>query len=98
MTMVETIKIEHNYTDRLIIEKTNEKYLYSKQNDKYGIEYENSIVTKSYVNLGIKPINDPNIVTDVIFIIIKMTSVTILLNKWMKVYIKLFLFLLIIIK
>ena len=61
--MVETIKIEHNYTDRLIIEKTNEKYLYSKQNDKYGIEYENSIVTKSCVNLGVKSINDPNIYT-----------------------------------
>ena len=50
-----------NYTDRLIIEKTEEKYFDGKQNEKYEIDFENSIFTKSCVNLCIKSINDPNI-------------------------------------
>ena len=52
-----------NYIDKLIIEKTEEKYLHGKPNDKYGIEFENSIITKSCVNLCVKSINDPNIYT-----------------------------------
>lgn len=52
-----------NYIDELIIEKTEEKYLHGKPNDKYGIEFENSIITKSCVNLCLRSINDPNIYT-----------------------------------
>ena len=52
-----------NYIDKLIIEKTEEKYLHGKPNDKYGIEFENSIITKSCVNLCLRSINDPNIYT-----------------------------------
>ena len=49
------------YSNKLIVKKTNKRESASKENKNYGIEYENSICTKSCVFLKIKSINDINI-------------------------------------
>ena len=50
-----------NYIDKLMIEKTSEKSNDNIQNNTYGTYFENSINTKSCVNLNIKSINDRNV-------------------------------------
>ena len=55
--------IKMNYTDKIIITKQNKKYSSYEGNNNFGTDFENTIVTKSCVNLKIKSINDRNIFT-----------------------------------
>ena len=50
-----------NYSDKIRIEKQHIKNFPNEQNNNFGTEYENSIITKSCVNLKIKSINDKSI-------------------------------------
>lgn len=52
-----------NYSDKIRIEKQHKKNFPNEKNTNFGTEFENSIITKSCVNLKIKSINDKSIFT-----------------------------------
>ena len=54
----------NNYIDKLNIEKVDEKCTNVIENKYYGTEYENTLVTKTCVNLKVKSINDKDIYSE----------------------------------
>lgn len=56
-------KYTKNYIDKMRIEKQEKKCFFHGINNNFGTDFENTIVTKSCVNLKIKSVNDNNIFT-----------------------------------